>query len=89
MSAPVVVRYQARSGVRFVIVWEDEVGWTTPSASPGCHTYQSRRVADVVSYAIRHSPGVRTYATRASCRRALGRAWGHDMVACARDLVQS
>ena len=84
MSAPVIVRYQARSGVRYVAIWDaGDSGYSTRSASPGCHTYQSRcgegwGLVDVYRYAIDHAPGVRTYATRAACVRALVRDYGVD-----------
>ena len=84
MTAPVIVRYQARSGVRYVAIWDaGDNGYSTRSASPGCHTYQSRcgegwGLVDVYRYAIDHAPGVRTYSTRAACVRALVRDYGVD-----------
>ena len=84
MSAPVIVRYQARSGVRYVAIWDaGDNGSSTRSANPGCHTYQSRcgegwGLVDVYRYAIDHAPGVRTYATRAACVRAIVRDYGVD-----------
>ena len=84
MSAPVIVRYQARSGVRYVAIWDaGDNGYSTRSANPGCHTYQSRcgegwGLVDVYRYAIDHAPGVRTYSTRAACVRALVRDYGVD-----------
>ena len=84
MSAPVIVRYQARSGARYVAIWDaGDSGYSTRSASPGCHTHQSRcgegwGLVDVYRYAIDHAPGVRTYSTRAACVRALVRDYGVD-----------
>ena len=84
MSAPVIVRYQARSGVRYVAIWDaGDSGYSTRSASPGCHTYQTRSgegygLVDAYRYAIVHAPGVRTYSTRAACVRALVHDYGVD-----------
>lgn len=66
--------------MRYVLIWDDgDNGWSTPSAIGGCcHTYQSRSVGAIVHYAIAHSPGVRAYATRSGCLRALVRNYGVD-----------
>lgn len=82
VGSTVVCSYKARSGrMRYVAVRDaGDNGYSTASANPGCHTYQSRSLSDVVSYAIAHAPGVRTYASLPSIRRALARAMGAKAV---------
>lgn len=71
-----LVSYTARDGRRRIaVIWSaGDNGWHTPSRNPGCHTYQTRSLANAVRYAA----GTRgeTFARATDARRMLRRDHG-------------